>query len=139
MCFHFVDYSSTYFNTIAKEPPPKKRSGKFVQIINHSTDDEYLVLSPKELSVYHANIVERFFSLNGNIPGSYNAKKDYFNIYDPDWEVIGGGLWVTDEENKTITLNGESKMYGKFDGSGLKKKIATVDGMALYAVIVNGK
>jgi hypothetical protein len=60
MSFKFVDYSATYFTTIAKKPIPSNRSGKFVQIINRSTSDEYLVLSPKELSVYHANIVEWF-------------------------------------------------------------------------------
>lgn len=122
MSFHFIDYSSVYFTTIAKKPTPSQRGGKFVQIINHSTKDEYLVLSPKELSIYHANIVERFCMLNGNIPGSYNTKKDFFEIQDPDWEVIGGGVWAIDEENKSLTLGGESKMYGTFHGSNLQKK-----------------
>jgi hypothetical protein len=126
MSFKFIDYSATYFTTIAKKPIPSKRGGKFVQIINHATNDEYLVLSPKELSVYHANIVERFCLLNGNIPGSHNAKKDFFEIQNTDWQVIGGGFWSIDEKTKTLTLGGESKMYGAFDRFNVKSKIAIV-------------
>jgi len=139
MRFHFIDYSATYFKTIAKKHLPSRRSGKFVQIINHSTNDEYLVLSPKELSVYHANIVERFCLLNGDIPGSYNAKKDYFEIHDPDWEVTCGGVWAIDEENKILTIGGESKMYGQVNGTELKKKITAMKDMDLHTQIVKAR
>ena len=77
MIFKFIDYSAIYFSTIAMKPIPSQHGGKFVQISHHPTSNEYLVLSPKDLSVYHANIVERFCLLN-NIKGSYNARKDYF-------------------------------------------------------------
>jgi hypothetical protein len=139
MSFTFIDYSATYFTAIAKQPIPAKRSGKFVQIINHPTNDEYLVLSPRELSVYHANIVERFCALNGAIQGSYNAKSDYFEIHDPDWEVIGGGMWELDEEEKTLSLAGASKMYGEFDGAGLKQKIQADATMSGYAVCIGNR
>lgn len=68
--------------------------------------------------------------LNGNIAGTYNAKKDFFEIQDPDWEFIGGGVWAIDEENKTLTLGGESKMYGKYNGSELKKKVSSFQAIA---------
>lgn len=137
MNFHFIDYSEVYFKTIAKKPIPSQRGGKFVQIVNHATGDEYLVLSPKELSIYHANIVERFCLLNGNIQGSYNAKKDFFEIQYPDWEVIGGGVWAINEKKKTLTLGGESKMYGRFDRSDMRRKIATSASMALNAITID--
>ena len=59
MSLKFIDYPATYFMTIAKKPIPAKRGDKFVQIMNHVTNDKYPVLSPKELSVYHANIDPR--------------------------------------------------------------------------------
>jgi hypothetical protein len=135
----FIDYSATFFTLIAQQPIPAKRSGKFVQIINHFTNDEYFVLSPKELSVYHANIVERFCSLNGTIQGSYNSKKDYFEIHDPAWEVIGGGMWELDEKGKTLGLTGESKVYGAFDSVKLRQKIGTVATLSDYAVRIDGR
>ena len=139
MSFTFIDYSSTYFTAIAKQPIPAKRSGKFVQIINHATNDEFLVLSPKELSVFHANIVERFCALQGAIPGAYNAKRDYFKIHDPAWEVIGGGMWEIDEEEKTLSLGGESQMYGAFDEVGLKQKIKMSAVLSGYVVSIGGR
>lgn len=43
MSFKFIDYSDTYFTTIAKKPIPSKRSGKFVQIINHSSNELWIL------------------------------------------------------------------------------------------------
>ena len=54
---------------------PQRHGGKFVQISYETNDTEYLILSPKDLSIYHANIVERFCAQNG-IEGSYNGRKD---------------------------------------------------------------
>lgn len=139
MRFTFIDYSALYFSAVAKQPMPLKRGGKFIQIINHSTSDEYLVLSPRELSVYHANIIERFCALQGAIQGSYNAKKDYFEIHDPDWKVIGGGMWAIDDEARTLTLGGESQMYGAFDEVGLKQKIQMDAGLSGYTVFIGGR
>jgi hypothetical protein len=68
----FIDYTPLYYATIAKAAMPPVISGKFVQIRNEST--EYLVLSPKEFTKYHANIVERFFFDKG-IEGSYDPGK----------------------------------------------------------------
>lgn len=118
---------------------PLKRGGKFVQIINHSTSNEYLVLSPRELSVYHANIVERFCALQGAIQGSYNAKRDFFEIYDPAWKVVGGGMWAIDDEEKTLTLGGASQMYGAFDEVGLKQKIQMAAVLSGYTVLIGGR
>jgi|Deesub1362A_J573_1020465.scaffolds.fasta_scaffold09760_2 hypothetical protein len=138
MDFVLVDYSEVYYRVITKTAMPEKRSGKFVQIKNYETDREYLVLSPKGLSTYHANIVERFCLLNNKIKGSYNEKRDYFEIHDPEWYVIGGGMWMLDETNKVLELSGTSRGYGKFDPNGLKEKILSLENMSDYTVLIDG-
>ena len=74
--------------------------GQFVQLDDYET--EYVVLSPEGLSVFHANIVERFCVLN-DIKGHYNAQFNLFTIDYSDIEIVGGGFWEIDE-NKEVTL-----------------------------------
>ncbi len=137
MKFTFIDYSDIYFERIKKTEKPRRRGGKFVQIINEATEKEYLVLSPKELSIYHANIIERFCMMQ-KIKGSYNSKKDYFTINDDDWVVVGGGIWVIDEDKRRLELSGASRGYGAFAAEGLKGKILGSGVLSRYSILVNG-
>jgi hypothetical protein len=113
-------------------PVPAGGGGKFVQIRGNGT--EYLVLSARELSVYHANIVERFCLQRSGINGSYNNKRDHYVIHDPDWTVAGGGIWQMDD--KVLRLSGFSQAYGRFDPAGLRERMSKVEGMSGYTVIV---
>ena len=118
---------------------PARRSGKFIQIQNEAEQSEYLVLSPGELSVYHANVVERF-CLMQCIKGSYyNEKKNYFDIHDPVWTVIGGGVWAINETTKTLTLSGMSHAYGPFELKGLKEKLSSSSLVSGYTIRVDGR
>jgi len=137
MKFELLDYSAIYFKSISKTNIPEKRSGKFIQIENEDDEKEYLILSPKELSIFHANIAERFCMIN-KISGSYNARKDFFEIHDLDWTVIGGGLWVIDDNATSLNLFDKSTMYGKFDSRDLKKKISTVKKLKDYSILIDG-
>lgn len=137
MDFELIDYSAAYFTEIKKVEIPRKRTGKFVQIFNEAADKEYLVLSPKELSIYHANIVERFFTIR-KLKGAYNSRKDYFTIQEDDWNIAGGGFWVIDEDKKTLELSGTSKAYGPFEADGLKRRILKSGKLPGFSVFVNG-
>jgi hypothetical protein len=134
LLFSLIDYSSVYFTNMEKLRVPARRAGKFVQIMNLAFDKEYFVMSPKELSFFHANIVERFCLLN-QIAGQYNAKKDFFRIRDGEWAVIGGGVFEIDDEAKVITLSGTSLAYGHFCQDGLKDKLMSSVQLQGYAVI----
>ena len=134
MEFILIDYSNVYFEGMAKKSIPENRSGKFVLIC--SEDKEFLILSPQELSIYHANIVERFCSLR-KIEGAFNLKRDHFKIFNSNWNVLGGGRWEIKGAKKVIRLFGASKAYGRFDSRGLKEKIRTVKGLVDFRVIVN--
>ncbi len=107
-----VDYSEVYSVILQDEEIPRKRDGKFVLL--DDAHDRYVVFSPRGLSRYHANIVERFLGLRG-IKGKYNVKKDVFLPESQDWAIVGGGHWTVDEDEGTLRLYGHSQAYGGVD------------------------
>ena len=134
MNLKFIDFSDLYYGTITKKEKPRKRKGKFIQLRNSGT--EYLVLSPINLSPFHANILERFCLTNG-IYGRYtNSKMEKFEIDDIEWAVVGGGHWEMDDGKKTLVLSGASYVYGRFAPSRLREKIRTVDSLKDYRITI---
>lgn len=129
-----IDYIPFYFTDIARMPVPPAISGKFVQI-RHG-DTLFLVISPKEFTKYHANIIERF-CMDKGIEGSYDVKKETFTIRDQAWEVLGGGKFELDRSTRTIRLYGDSMAYGRFRPEGLKDAIAALPGLAGFGVVVD--
>jgi hypothetical protein len=132
--FTFLDYSEIYYRAIGKTSIPDKRLGKFVQIRNN--EKEYLVLSPKGLSVYHANIVERFFTQR-KIKGNYNSKGDYYEIDENGWVVLGGGIWAISETDRLLHLSGSSQAYGQYDRRGLRERLEEVEEMSGYRIVID--
>ena len=129
--FSLVDYSETYYRVICKARVPSRRGGKFVQLDDDET--EYVVLSPEGLSIFHANIVERFCVLN-DIKGHYNAQFNYFTIDYSEIEIVGGGFWEIDETKKLLYLFGLSQAYGQFRLTNLKEKLLGFCDMANYEI-----
>ena len=129
----FIDYSEMYYQEVAKTAVPDKRTGKFVQIRNNDT--EYLVFSPKELTPYHAGLVERFCAEKG-LRGSYDDKNKSFAVHEPDWVVMGGGKFEIDKTEESIRLYDNSMAYGRFDSKGLREKIQSISGMSDYTVLI---
>jgi len=118
-----IDYSVLHDPGGARTSRPDKRNGKFVQI--RRGDTEYLVFSSKELTPYHAHIVERF-CLEREIRGVHESEGKRFSIQDSGWTIVGGGKYEIDEEHGYIRLYDDSVAYGKFDGKGLKEKLHTI-------------
>jgi hypothetical protein len=129
----FLDYTSFYYTSIAGAPVPSVTTGKFVQIRNGSTI--HLVLSPRELTKYHANIVERF-CMDKGIEGAYDSRREKFSIHDQAWEIIGGGKFERDANTKAIKLYDNSMAYGKFDATGLKALLGTLPEFTGYSVTI---
>lgn len=127
----FIDYTSCYYTSIAQTAIPAITTGKFVQLRNGN--DMYLIISPKELTKYHANIVERF-CMDRGIEGSYDAKREKFFIRDRSWQIIGGGKFERDANKKAIKLSDNSMAYGKFKAEGLKNALAALPDFAGYAI-----
>ena len=129
----FIDYTPFYYNCISITALPPLTAGKFVQL--RSGSELYLVLSPKELTKYHANIVERF-CMDKGIEGHYDAKGERFFIDDKAWQIIGGGKFERDTNKKTITFSDNSMAYGKFKMEGLKETLAAVPEFAGYTIVI---
>jgi hypothetical protein len=129
----FIDYTPFYYTSLAGTAVPPVTAGKFIQIRNGDT--LYLVLSPKELTKYHANIIERF-CMDKGIEGRYDAKKEKFTIPDRAWQIIGGGKFERDGNKKAIKLYDNSMAYGKFDPTGLREMIAALPEFSGYAVTI---
>lgn len=131
MDFIWIDYSDTYYRLIKKLPIPPHRKGKFVQLDNAET--EYLIVSPKELSVYHANIIDRFCNTH-EIKGHNNKQRNMYTISDPDWDILGGGEWEIDDALKQLYLFGTSLAYGQFSGFNVKKNLHSVSSLEGYEI-----
>jgi len=129
----FLDYTSFYYTSIAGAPVPSVTSGKFVQIRNGGTI--HLVLSPKELTKYHANIVERF-CMDKGIEGAYDSRREKFFIRDQAWEIVGGGKFERDGNRKAIKLYDNSMAYGKFDATGLKDFLGALPEFNGYSITI---
>lgn len=129
-----TDYTPFYYTSIAQKTVPDLVTGKFVQI--RKGNDLYLVLSPKELTKYHANIIERF-CMDRGIEGSYDAKREKFTIADRAWEILGGGKFERDADRKTLKLYDNSMAYGKFNAEGLKAALAGLPEFAGYTINVD--
>ena len=128
-----IDYIPFYYTSVVQTAIPPVVSGKFVQIRNGKM--LYLVLSPKEFTKYHANIIERF-CMDKGIEGSYDAKREKFFISDQAWQVIGGGKFERDANKKAIKLYDNSMAYGKFGATGLKEMLMTLPEYSSYNVII---
>jgi hypothetical protein len=129
----FVDYTEKHNSGPAKTEGSTLQSGKFIQI--RKGDAEYLVLSPKQFTPYHADLVEKF-CLEEGIEGSYNSAMKRFNIHDPAWVIAGGGRFEIDRAKKCIRLYDNSMAYGKFDPTGLKEKILMIKELSDYEVSI---
>ncbi len=107
-----IDYSRFCFVQILRTAVPPSRQGKFVVVAGPR--EQFAVFSPRDLAVYHANVVERFLR-DRNIGGQYNVKGDVFYIDSHEWVVEGGGLWRLDEPARVLQLSGRSAAYGPLD------------------------
>jgi hypothetical protein len=130
----YIDYSKKYYRKFAGTDVPDQFIGKFVQVRNLLT--EYLIFSPKEFTPYHADIVERFCT-EQKIPGIYKKTDKRYEILDPEWIVACGGKFAIDRQKKNIRLYDDSMAYGKFDKSGLKKKILSLEDFSGYKVRID--
>lgn len=85
--------------------------GKFV-ILAHGKD-LHLILSPLDLTPYHANIVHRY--LEGEGLGRVEAASSSgIRILTPGWKVKGGGHFQVETLTHTLTLQGKSTAFGKY-------------------------
>ncbi len=128
-----VDYSESYYSKILGIVMPEKYSGKFVQIWHEG--DEYIVLSPKEFKKYHANIVE-IFSKDRGLAGAYDSEQKRFDIFEPEWKIMGGGKFEVDKKERILRLYDDSMAYGRFNDEGLAERLAGTEEFLNYRIVI---
>ncbi len=128
-----IDYTPFYYTSIAQMGVPPATTGKFVQIRKGS--ELYVVLSPKELTKYHANIIERF-CMDKGVEGAYDAKREKFTIADREWQIMGGGKFERDASKRTITFYDNSMAYGKFKAEGLKDALQALPEFSGFTITI---
>ena len=133
MPISFIDYTPFYYTSIAQMAMPPATAGKFVQI-RHG-NELFVVLSPRELAKYHANIVERF-CMDKGIEGAYDAKRERFLIGDQAWQIVGGGKFERDMNKKAIKFYDNSMAYGKFDATGVKEALQALPEFSGYTILI---
>ena len=110
------DYTPDYYQSRLGAALPSTYEGKFVHIAGPA--DEYLVLSPVELTEFHAQIVQRFSRRRPDTSSVYLPSGEV-RFGTPGWSVRGGGRFQLDRAANCLSLWGESKAYGGFDGDYL--------------------
>ena len=128
--FDVIDYSRLAFRSFL----PPCRKGKFIQVTDGDT--EHVAMAPYELATHHAVILERL-CLQHSVKGIWIRKPSVFRILGGEWEVLGGGHFVNDDEERFLRLFGESTAYGSFDREGLKGKLATVPAFRGYSIRID--
>lgn len=131
-----VDYCPLYFTELREQPLPSHREGKVVVLRGPAV--RYAVFSPRQLSTYHANIVERFLWGEG-ISGWYNAKRDAFLFDAPDWRVEGGAHWERDDAQGVLHLYGTSLAYGGLDLAPLAAELRETPDLRDVKIVVEGR
>ncbi|MEJ2695182.1 MAG: hypothetical protein P8013_00890 [Candidatus Sulfobium sp.] len=128
-----VDYRETASGKRGPSAIRPRTNGKFLQV--RHDDTEYILFSPREVTPYHSDLLERFCRERG-IKGSYDSKRKRYDIRESSWTVEGGGKFDIDTVRKYIRLYDNSMAYGKFDAAGLKDKVLLVKGLAGYRVMI---
>ena len=129
MGFRIIDFSPVQY----PDGMPAARQGKFVHLV--AGEEELLVLSPYELSMFHAQILERYCGLNG-VEGRFVRKPELYEVTGADVEIIGGGHWKLDEAQFRLALFGESTVYGRFGAEGLQRKVRALSEYEKYDVVI---
>jgi len=129
------DYSSEYFETRMGGSTPTVSEGKFVHITGPKED--YLVLSPVELTEFHAHIVQRFSRRRSEMSSVSLPSGEEVRFGTPGWNIKGGGRFRWDKESRRMSLWGASKAYGTFDGAYIREALRQSKGWDDVDVEIN--
>ena len=120
------DYSREYFEGRLGGRIPSICEGKFVHITGPK--EEYLVLSPIELTEFHAQIVQRFSRRRAEMSSVSLPSGEEVRFGTPGWNIKGGGRFQWDKAGRRIALWGASKVYGAFDGTYIRQALRQSNG-----------
>jgi len=118
-----------HFGEIHKEKIPEANinKGKFVQL-KHFELGDYMIMAPKELCTFHAEIVNLFcHTIQPNWSFSLNSKSDHGVLNEEQAVIIGGGFYEILDAQKRLNLSGASLAFGDYEAYGFEQKIQALD------------
>ena len=127
-----IDYAPVHF-AAAGEAVPEEHKGKFVVL--DGPKESYFILSPKQLSKYHANIIERFCAYDGGPAYNMNESGEHCTLLDGSWTIRGGGKYVWSRPSRTLRIGGTSMAYGPVDCNYLCGRLSVVDTFIGYHIM----
>lgn len=98
-------------------PPEKSTRCKFVII--ESSDCLYFVFGPIDPFSYHADLVNRFCTLN-EISSHWLEKPHLVEILDVEYKINGGGWLDINPDTALIQIYGYSTAYGGYNPEQLR-------------------
>lgn len=120
MTLKYVDYSKLWYCKINNVQVPHHRSGKFIVVTNDG--NLWCILSPRDMSKYHANIAERFLN-ERSVSGEYDSSHAKYTPSQNDWVIEGGGKWEINEEQGLLVIYDSSQAYGRLDLKSLADRL----------------
>ena len=85
--------------------------GKFVQLC--WKDEPWLLFAIKDQHAFHNQIIAHFLS-EQHIPFHWKSP-EILEFTDSEFEILGGGKFQLNWEQKKLSLFGDSMVYGRFD------------------------
>jgi hypothetical protein len=89
--------------------------GKFVQL--RWKGEPWLLFASKDQHAFHNQIVAHFMS-EQHLP-HYWQSPEILNFERPDLQIVGGGKFWLDWQQKQLLLSDNSMVYGRFEEAGL--------------------
>lgn len=126
------DYANHYYESQTERDTPGTYEGKFVHIVGPK--EEFLVLSPVELTEYHSHIVQRFSRRRQDLSSISSPSGNEVRFGTPGWKIKGGGRFRLDHGAGTMYLWGASKAYGKFDGAYVRQALRAAAGWERFSI-----
>lgn len=120
------DYNPDYYEARLGGATPPICEGKFVHITG--PHEEFIVLSPIELTEFHAQIVQRFSRRRVEMSSVSLPTGEEVRFGTPGWEIRGGGRFQWDRATRRLCLWGASKVYGPFDGAYIREALQQSQG-----------
>jgi len=128
-CHQVIDLD----NIFGQEMPDEKIQCKFTVI--GSGNGLNLVLGRINNYPYHATLV-RAFCDRSEILSDWAKKPDQLEIFDPSYEVRGGGWLELDPGTGRLRFFGNSTVYGKYMVGDLEQVLSSTDCLDKYRVMV---
>ena len=114
-----------------KSVPDKVLKCKYLMV--GSRQRVFFIFGPVSNYRYHANLLNEFCRVR-QIPSSWISKPDVVEVYDEEYQVLGGGYLDLNPSQKEIKVYGHSSAYGQPQPGILSQVISSPSFFSNYSI-----